>query len=113
MEVELFASSDEAFAAEALFQAYRSGHAEEVKQCVASTHAFLELDNQVRTAWLIVFLFEPLAVRGLRVQLPHAQVVRLAKRLPQGDVAEMARALGTTGATMMDGAAEEGEEDLT
>ena len=63
MEVEVFSSSDEAFAAEALFQAYRSGDAEEVKRCVAQTGAFLELDNQV---------------------------VRLAKRLPQGDVAHMA-----------------------
>jgi hypothetical protein len=82
MDVEEFASSGEAFAAEALFQAYRSGDAEEVKRCVAQTGAFLELDNQV---------------------------VRLAKRLPQGDVAQMARALGGSAAM-----AEEGEEeDLT
>ena len=46
--MEPFSSSDEAFAAEALFQAYRSGDAAQVRQCVASTRTFLELDNQVR-----------------------------------------------------------------
>ena len=49
LEVGDFSVGDYAAAADALLQAYRSGHAEEVKQCVASRAAFLELDNQART----------------------------------------------------------------
>lgn len=45
--MKAFSSSDEACAAEALFQAYRSGDAGTVKECVASQPSFLELDNQV------------------------------------------------------------------
>lgn len=47
MGVDSFASSDGAFAAEALFEAYRSGDGEEVRKCVQGHSAFLELDNQV------------------------------------------------------------------
>ncbi len=48
MGVDSFASSDGAFAAEALFEAYRSGDAAEIQNCVKEHNAFLELDNQVR-----------------------------------------------------------------
>ena len=43
-----FSSGDYAAAADALLQAYRGGDADEVRQCVASRAAFLELDNQAR-----------------------------------------------------------------
>ena len=45
--MDAFAQSEEAFAAEALFGAYRSGDADEVKRCVSSRRLFLDLDNQV------------------------------------------------------------------
>lgn len=48
MGVDTFASSDGAFAAEALFDAYRSGDNEEVRKCTQTHSAFIELDNQVR-----------------------------------------------------------------
>ncbi len=41
------------------------------------------------------------------------QVVRLARRLPQGDVAAMARDLAGTGMVMGAGGGEGEEEDLT
>lgn len=47
MGVDTFATSDGAFAAEALFDAYRSGDAEEVRKCVQTHSTFMELDNQV------------------------------------------------------------------
>jgi hypothetical protein len=47
MGVDAFATSDEAFAAQALLEAYRTGNVEEVKKCIESHHMFLELDNQV------------------------------------------------------------------
>lgn len=47
MGVDEFATSDEAFAADALFEAYRSGDAAEVKKCIQTHSLFLELDNQV------------------------------------------------------------------
>ena len=48
MGVDSFASSDGAFAAEALFEAYKSGDVEEVRKCIQNNSTFMELDNQVR-----------------------------------------------------------------
>ncbi|BDA50046.1 probable gamma-soluble NSF attachment protein [Coccomyxa sp. Obi] len=83
MGVDSFASSDGAFAAEALFDAYRSGDAEEVRKCIQTHSAFMELDNQI---------------------------VRLAKKLPQGDVRQMAASLGSQPSPMVE---DHDEEDLT
>ncbi|MEW5302345.1 MAG: hypothetical protein WDW36_005142 [Sanguina aurantia] len=47
MQVESFCSCDEAFAADALLQQFRSGTAESIKQVVASKACFRNLDNQV------------------------------------------------------------------
>ncbi|KAK9835464.1 hypothetical protein WJX74_000594 [Apatococcus lobatus] len=45
--VSNFSSSDEAFVAEALFEAYRSQDAEEVKRVVKAKHVLSDLDNAV------------------------------------------------------------------
>lgn len=52
-----FASSDEAAAAEALFDAYRSGGVEEVRSCIKGRNIFLELDNQVHRRCKRMFKF--------------------------------------------------------
>jgi len=83
LAVSEFSSSDEAFAAEALFEAYKSADAEAVAAAVKSHSAFSHLDNCN---------------------------ARLARRLPQGDVVAMATALGGSGAG---GGGEPAEEDLT
>lgn len=46
--VSNFSSSDEAFVAEALFEAYRSQDVEEVKRVVKAKHVLSDLDNAVR-----------------------------------------------------------------
>lgn len=48
MDVASFASSEEAFSADALFEAYRSGKPEKVKAVVAAKSAFKHMDSQVR-----------------------------------------------------------------
>ena len=53
--VEAFQRSDHAFAAEELFNAYRSGTAAEVKSCVAAKAVFLDLDNQARGGLSLLF----------------------------------------------------------
>lgn len=67
--VENFSSSDEAFAADSLFDAYRSGEAAVIQETVKRNAVFTNLDNQV---------------------------ARLARKLPQGDVAVMSMQLGGT-----------------
>ena len=47
MEVEVFSGCDEAFVADALFSAYRSGSEEAVRKLVKDKSAFKHLDNQV------------------------------------------------------------------
>ncbi|KAK9815390.1 hypothetical protein WJX72_002807 [[Myrmecia] bisecta] len=65
--VDNFTSCEEAFAADALFDAYKTGDAEEVRKVLAAKHIFKDLDNQV---------------------------ARLALKLPVGDVVSMAAVLG-------------------
>ena len=48
LEVDAFSRSEEAQAAEDLFDAYRAGSNEDVKQCVSKRSVFLDLDNQVK-----------------------------------------------------------------
>lgn len=83
--VEKFQRSDEAFAADALFDAYRADDSEKaVPEVVAKTGAFINLDNQV---------------------------ARLAKSLPgDGDLSAMKIVLGGGTAAKL---TEDGEEDLT
>ena len=50
LEVETFSSSDEAFAAEALFDAYRTGDPEAVVKLVKKNQTLSNLDNQARLA---------------------------------------------------------------
>lgn len=45
--------------------------------------------------------------------LPPMQVARLARKLPQGDLAVMAAQLGSSGTAAALGVTENGEEDLT
>ena len=45
--MDAFSRSDHAFAAEELFNAYRSGASADVKACVAAKPVFQDLDNQV------------------------------------------------------------------
>ena len=52
LAVPVFSGSEEARVAEELLDAYRTGDAEAVRQCVASHAVFLELDNQVRARHL-------------------------------------------------------------
>ena len=47
LEVDSFAQSEEAFAAEALFEAYRTGTAEDVQKCITKRPIFFDLDNNV------------------------------------------------------------------
>ncbi|GAX79007.1 hypothetical protein CEUSTIGMA_g6447.t1 [Chlamydomonas eustigma] len=47
LDVEVFSSSDEAFVADALFMAYRSGSEAEIKRVVKEKSVFKQLDNQV------------------------------------------------------------------
>ena len=47
LEVDSFAQSEEAFAAEALFEAYRTGTAEDVQKCISKRPIFFDLDNSV------------------------------------------------------------------
>jgi len=47
LEVDAFAQSEEAFAAEALFDAYRSGSAEDIQLCISKKSIFFDLDNNV------------------------------------------------------------------
>lgn len=83
LAVDAFASSDEAFAAEAVLGAYRGGDAAAVAAAVKAHHAFGHLDSQL---------------------------ARLAKRLPQGaDLGRMAAQLGGQAG----GGEEDAEEDLT
>lgn len=65
--VDMFATSDEAFAADALFEAYRSGNAELIRKVVASKTVFKFLD---------------------------ASIGRLAMKLPSTNLPAMARDLG-------------------
>jgi len=87
LAVTKFSSSDEAFAAEAVIEAYGEGVDTAVKDAVKFHHAFSHLDNCV---------------------------ARLAKKLPAGDVVAMSEVLGghgrQAGFTSGDGHA---EEDLT
>lgn len=82
--VDAFMSSDEAFAADALFDAYRTADPGVVAETVKRNQVFVHLDNQL---------------------------ARLAKKLPQGDLAAQAAALGGDGGALPAG--EGGEEDLT
>lgn len=84
--VDEFARSDEAFAADALFDAYRSGEAAVIHETVKRNVVFTNLDNQL---------------------------ARLARQLPQGELAVMSRQLGGNGGSAAVGATSEGEEDLT
>lgn len=52
LEVDTFSSSDEAFAAEALFDAYRTGDPDAVVALVKKNYALGNLDNQVGVAVL-------------------------------------------------------------
>lgn len=45
--VDAFSSSDEAFAAEELFEAYKTADAGAILKVVASKPSFMSLDNQV------------------------------------------------------------------
>ena len=45
--VDAFARSEEALAAEAVFEAYRLGSREDIQQCVKKHSIFADLDNQV------------------------------------------------------------------
>ena len=45
--VDSFSSSEHAYAAEDLFNAYQNADADAVKKCISSKSAFLDLDNQV------------------------------------------------------------------
>lgn len=45
--VDAFARSEEAVAAEAVFDAYRLGTKEDIQQCVKKHSIFTDLDNQV------------------------------------------------------------------
>jgi hypothetical protein len=47
LEVANFVSCEEAFAADALFLAYKSGSADAVRKVVSDKYAFKNLDNQV------------------------------------------------------------------
>jgi gamma-soluble NSF attachment protein len=84
LAVDAFISSDEAFAADALLAAYRTGDETAVASTVKSNPVFNYLDNQV---------------------------ARLAKRLPKGDVRTMGPGLG--GGMAAAGGDEGREEDLT
>lgn len=83
LTVDAFMTSDEAFAAEALLSACRVGDAEAVAAAVKKHHVFLHLDNQV---------------------------AKLAKKLPQAELAKLAAQLGGQQAASFE---DEGEEDLT
>lgn len=49
LAVDAFSTSEQAFGAEKLLEAYRSGDPEAVRKSIASQSLFLDLDNQVRS----------------------------------------------------------------
>ena len=53
--MDAFSSSEEAFAAEALLEAYKLGSKKEVQQSIAKHSIFRDLDNQVRSFCLSSF----------------------------------------------------------
>lgn len=89
LAVSDFASSDEAFAAEALFESFEKGDSEAIKECIKSKHCFSTL--------------EPI-------------LARLARKLPKGGVSALAeeihRLSGGLGNHMFEHL-DEGDEDLT
>ncbi|KAI3428586.1 hypothetical protein D9Q98_007408 [Chlorella vulgaris] len=84
--VDAFMSSDEAFAADALFDAYRSGDSAAIQATVKRSAVFSNLDNQV---------------------------ARLARKLPQGELGVQAAQLGGSSSAAAVPVHEDGEEDLT
>lgn len=130
LDVPAFSGSEEAQIAEGLLDAYRTGDAEAVRQFVASHPIFLELDNQVRSAPSSMLRRSGKVYGGPHLSgsgstaLPHVnelqdpladmlctmQVVRLARKLPQGDVKVLAASLGSNQLSIGGGT---DEEDLT
>ena len=134
LDVPAFSGSEEAQVAEGLVDAYRTGDDEAVRQFVASHPTFLELDNQVGSvpfacceylASCRASLICPCQAASSRLlylqyegmlHLPSVslalamQVVRLARKLPQGNVKVLAASLGTHQLSVGDDA---DEEDLT
>mmetsp|Transcript_17378 Transcript_17378/g.29773 ORF Transcript_17378/g.29773 Transcript_17378/m.29773 type:complete len:336 (+) Transcript_17378:26-1033(+) len=66
LAIDVFVSSEEAFTADALFSAYKSGDEELVRQVVKKKSIFKELDNQVAR---------------LAVKLPPGRIEKMARRL--------------------------------
>lgn len=85
MNVDIFSSSDEAFAADALFDAYRTADADAITGVIKANHIFTALDSQI---------------------------VRLVKKLP-GDKTDLAKMASMLGGKAVAGLGEEEEEDLT
>mmetsp|Transcript_20692 Transcript_20692/g.39324 ORF Transcript_20692/g.39324 Transcript_20692/m.39324 type:complete len:320 (+) Transcript_20692:17-976(+) len=67
MVMEGFIGSDECLAASDLLEAYRGGDSENIRKVVADTHTFSHLDTVI---------------------------LQLARKLPQGDVAQLSRTIG-------------------
>lgn len=85
MEVGNFSGSEEAFAADALFMAYKSGSISAVKKVLSDKSCFKYLDNQL---------------------------ARLGQKLPQGDLAEQAKVMAAVmGGEASFSSNADGEED--
>lgn len=129
LAVSAFCTSNEAFAAEALFDAYRTAFPAAVAAAVSGNQAFLHLDNQVcgvSGGTVAAVGLSWLRDHGLHCpsnMIPahsvpgplrhHSQLARLAKKLGEGPVAEIEAALPGGGGPPRLQAAEAGEEDLT
>ncbi|GFR45409.1 hypothetical protein Agub_g6785 [Astrephomene gubernaculifera] len=68
MAVEAFASSEEAFAADALFEAFRTADVATITAAVSSRSHFKQLDHQI-------------ARLATRLPAPHARLRRMARKL--------------------------------
>ncbi|KAJ9532770.1 hypothetical protein QJQ45_010880 [Haematococcus lacustris] len=84
LAIDAFVSSEEAFAADALFSAYRSGEEDEVQRVVKSKSVFKQLENQV---------------------------ARLAMKLPQGRMDKLSRRLNRAMGSPEEEGRGEGEEE--
>ena len=54
--MDAFATSEEALAAEAIFEAYRVGRREDIQHCIKKHSIFTDLDNQVFASFLSSFI---------------------------------------------------------
>ena len=94
--MDAFSNSQQAYAAEELFDAYRKGDAEAVRACVKSKSTFADLDTQVRCPSMLLQRQQEILdlpdVSSRKIKLAH---VTVSTRRQSGVVVHQQRPLGT------------------